>query len=112
MGTNYYAHKVDPTPRESERVVHIGKSSSGWLFLFHDCEFFHTYPQVRRWLREHISLKKEYVLMNEYGEIVDVEVFIMLVQNKQNDRLCKNNPDNFKYCKNIDGYRFQDGDFS
>lgn len=113
MGTNYYAVRKEPTVNEDEWRIHIGKSSMGWLFDFHDCEHFHTYPQVRRWLREHISLKKEYVLMNEYDEIVDVEEFIALVQAKQNDENCRSNKDNFSYgTRNIDGYRFTEGDFS
>lgn len=109
MGTNYYAVKVKPS---LDRAIHIGKSSYGWLFLFHDCEYFHTYPQVKTWLHENVTLKKEYVLMDEYDREVDVEDFIELVQQKQNDKNSKNNPDNFEYAKNIDGYRFEDGEFS
>lgn len=33
MGTNYYAVKNRPTVCSP---IHIGKSSSGWLFLFHE----------------------------------------------------------------------------
>lgn len=109
MGTNYYAVKVKPS---LDRAIHIGKSSAGWLFLFHDCEQFHTYPQVKTWLHENVTLKKEYVLMNEYDEEVDVEDFIELVQKKQNDKNCRSNPENFEYARNIDGYRFEDREFS
>jgi hypothetical protein len=35
MGTNYYAVKIEPTVRE-DRIIHIGKSSAGWKFLFHE----------------------------------------------------------------------------
>ena len=112
MGTNYYAVKIAPTTFESEWRIHIGKSSSGWLFCFHDCEYFHTYPQVKMWLHENVVIRKEYVLMNEYDEIVDVEDFIELVQSKQNDPNCRKNPDNFSYeVRNIDGYRFDDREF-
>ena len=108
MGTNYYAVKVKPS---LDRAIHIGKSSAGWLFLFHDCEHFHTYPQVKTWLHENVTLKKEYVLMDEYDREVDVEDFIELVQKKQSDKNCRSNPDNFEYAKNIDGYRFDDREF-
>ena len=111
MGTNYYAVKNAPTVYESEWRIHIGKSSAGWLFCFHDCEHWHTYPQVKMWLHEKVILKKEYVLMNEYDEVVDVEDFVEMVQAKQNDPYCRNNSDNFKYCRNIDGYRFDDREF-
>lgn len=108
MGTNYYAVKVEPS---LDRAIHIGKSSFGWLFCFHDCEHFHTYPQVKMWLHENVTVKKKYVLMNEYNEIVDVEDFIEMVQKEQSDPKCRNNPDNFEYCRNIDGYRFDEGEF-
>ena len=45
MGTNYYA--VRKRPSLYDRTIHIGKSSVGWLFLFHDNERFHTYPQFK-----------------------------------------------------------------
>jgi hypothetical protein len=35
MGTNYYAVKNGPTIQE---LVHIGKSSAGWLFNFQQQE--------------------------------------------------------------------------
>ena len=49
--------------------------------------------------------------MDEYDREVDVEDFIELVQKKQNDRNCRSNPENFDYCRNIDGYRFDDREF-
>lgn len=110
MGTNYYAVKNVPTTFECEWRIHIGKSSAGWLFLFQDCEYFHTYPQVVKWLDDNVR-SGNYVLMNEYDEVVSVDDFIELVQKKQNDLHCRNNPDNFEYCRNIDGYRFDDREF-
>lgn len=64
------------------------------------------------WLHEHITLKQDYVLMNEYDEVVDVEDFIETVQKIQHDKNCKSNSDNFRYCRNVDGYRFAEGEFS
>ena len=110
MGTNYYAVKNVPTTFECEWRIHIGKSSAGWLFLFQDCEYFHTYPQVVKWLDDNVR-SGNYVLMNEYDEVISVDDFIELVQKKQNDLHCRNNPDNFEYCRNIDGYRFDDREF-
>ena len=109
MGTNYYAVRVKPSV--NDRAIHIGKASFGWLFCFHDCEHFHTYPQVKMWLHENVTLKKDYVLMDEYDRVVDVEDFIEMVKERQDDPKCRNNPDNFDYCRNIDGYRFSEGEF-
>lgn len=35
-----------------------------------------------------------------------------MVEAKQKDPFNLGNPDNFIYSKNVDGYRFSDGDFS
>jgi hypothetical protein len=39
-------------------------------------------------------------------------IFIDMINKKQKDKLCIQNGDNFKYCRDIDGYRFSDTDFS
>jgi hypothetical protein len=106
MGTNYYAVKKEP--RVYDRVIHLGKSSFGWRFLFHETEDIRTFPQFKRWLSENIGDTKEYVLMNEYNEEVTVVELIELIEIKQKE----NNPDNFSHCKDIDGYRFSDREFS
>lgn len=116
MGTNYYVTKNKP----SIESVHIGKSSMGWLFLFREhCQWdnafsieWRTYKQVYKWLYENVYKSKEYVIMNEYDEIVMFNDFIDMINKKQKDKLCIQNGDNFKYCRDIDGYRFSDTDFS
>lgn len=109
MGTNYYAVKIKPSLYN--RVIHIGKSSFGWLFLFRDNEEFHTYPQFKKWLENNVDTG-EYVLFDEYDEKVSKDDLLKLIDSKQNDENCKNNTENFSYSKNIDGYRFSDRDFS
>lgn len=110
MGTNYYAVKKKPTVTEP---IHIGKSSCGWLFNFQDNEYWHTYPQVKQWLKENVvSEQGEYVILDEYDEIVTYDELIDLIDTKQNDPKNLANPDNFSYCRNIDGYRFSQGYFS
>ena len=111
MGMNYYAVKKKPT---ISGPIHIGKSSTGWRFLFHEINGIdddwnlqiHTFPQWKDWLEKHIN--KDYVLLNEEDEIVKLDYFLNLVESKQK----MDNPDNFTNAKNIDGYRFTDGDFS
>lgn len=49
--------------------------------------------------------------MNEYDEIIPYETFVQMVDKKQEDEHNQSNPDNFSYSRNVDGYRFSDGDF-
>ena len=116
MGCNYYAVKNRPSVSEP---IHIGKCSIGWLFHFQAQDdpyhrppvVWQTYDQVRMWLRDN-TMTGEYVIMNEYDEIIPYDDFIALVEERQNDERCRNNPDNFHGgCRNVDGYRFSDGDF-
>jgi len=116
MGTNYYAVKNRPT---TGQPLHIGKSSAGWLFCFHQINdtwneppvCWNTYTQVRDWLKKYTVESDDYVIMNEYDEIVSYNDFIEMVERKQTDEHCRSNKDNFRYCKNVDGYRFDDRDF-
>jgi hypothetical protein len=119
MGTNYYVLKNKPT---LETPIHIGKSSCGWLFGFQEQNetwrdvpvVWHTYNQVKEWLKKYTTGENpQYVILNEYDEIISYEEFIDLVDEKQKDEKNLSNPDNFNYyVKNIDGYRFSEGDFS
>ncbi len=109
MGTNYYA--VRKKPSLYNREIHIGKSSAGWLFLFQDCDKFHTYPQFKKWLDKEVP--NEYVLFNEYNEEITKKELLDIIDTKQKDEHNLSNPENFEYnVKNIDGYRFSDRDFS
>lgn len=117
MGTNYYAVKSRPSVQVP---IHIGKSSIGWLFNFQSQNekyteppvVWNTYNQVKDWLKKYTVDSKEYVIMNEYDEIVSYEDFINLVDEKQKDPKNLSNKDNFTYARNVDGYRFYDGDFT
>ena len=118
MGTNYY---VVPNRASIREPVHIGKSSGGWLFGFQEQEnpwwgdppvVWHTYEQVMAWLWEWTVEKTDYVIMNEYDEIVSFDDFKKLVDDKQSDPICLENDGNFAYGeKNVNGYRFIEGDF-
>lgn len=114
MGTNYY---VVPNRPSVEEPIHIGKSSMGWLFCFHDYEdkwheppiVWHTYEQVINWLQKNTVETSKYIIMNEYDEIVSLKEFVELVEWKQIESV--DNPDNFIYCRNVNGYRFMEGVF-
>lgn len=96
--------------------IHIGKSSIGWKFLFHRVDGYLNYingeslDTYSKW----VNFLKEYtdndttVIMNEYDEEVSLTDLIELVQRKQ----LEINDDDFRYCDNVEGYRFVRGDFS
>ena len=117
MGTNYYVVPNRPSTREP---IHIGKSSYGWLFCFQSQNetwydppiVWNTYDQVKDWLYKYTVEKQDFVIMNEYDEIVPYETFIKIVDDKQKDPHNIDNPNNFSYSKNVNGYRFNDGYFS
>ena len=102
-----------------DEPIHIGKDSAGWLFCFErHIDTWHdppvawvTWESVREWLQKYTVESKEYVIMNEYEEIVSYDDFVKLVEDKQNDDSCRGNLLNFKFCFNMNGYRFMDGKF-
>lgn len=109
MGTNYYAVRTRPTTQEP---IHIGKSSIGWKFNFHAVNekyneppiVWSTYDQVYEWLYKYTVASNDYVIMNEYDEVVSFDDFVKLVETKQTE----NNKDDFTYARNVNGYRFTD----
>lgn len=123
MGMNYYA--VKPIievircphcgqPVEARRLkeeIHIGKSSFGWLFLFHESDHFWSFPTFIDFINNHVHTG-EYVIQDEYGEIIPPQTLIDLINFKQTNEFDKSNPDNFTHCDNRDGYRFTTRDFS
>ena len=116
MGTNYYAVRNRPSVQEP---IHIGKSSIGWLFSFQSQNdtwndppvVWNTYNQVKEWLKKYTVDSQEYVIMDEYDSIITYDEFVKLVDEKQKDKHNLDNPDNFTYSRNVDGYRFEDREF-
>ena len=112
MGTNYYAVRTRPT---TDEPIHIGKASIGWKFLFQAMDekyneppvVWNTYDQVYEWLYKHTVESNDYVIIDEYDEVISFDDFIELVEEKQNE----NNKDDFTYARNVNGYRFTDGWF-
>lgn len=93
------------------RSKHIGKSSMGWLFNFQDQDEWHSYDQFKSYILDEEKFKDK-VIIDEYGEEITPKDMIDLIDTKQNDKRNQDNPDNFTYCRNVDGYRFSSGDFS
>lgn len=72
MGTNYYVYLKD-----KDELVHIGKHSMGWSFLFtQNLEYYeNTKTSVNRFLKLH---KNEFY--DEYGELQDINEFWEMVE--------------------------------
>lgn len=94
------------------RILHIGKSSCGWKFLFQgyenaegifDEEIYIS--SVEDW-KEYLKNPK-IIILDEYDQEISYEDFFNLVEAKQKDE----NKENFKYNANINGYRFSFRDF-
>ena len=115
MGTNYYVVPNRPSVAEP---IHIGKSSCGWMFLFQEINspwfeppiVWHTYEQVIDWLQRYTVDTDEYVILDEYDRVVSLEELEELIKEKQITGA--DNPNNFTFCKNVNGYRFTMGEFS
>ena len=102
------------------RGVHIGKSSAGWLFNFQDQDIvqddvhikWHSYEDVMSFLKEWVDEKKIFTIIDEYDREISYPEFKDFVDTKQSDPHNLENPDNFTYSRNVNGYRFSEGDFS
>ena len=90
---------------------HIGKSSWGWLFNFQDQDEWHSYNQFKTYITDKDNMKDK-VIINEYMEELTPKEMLKIIDDKQKDERNLSNPDNFHYCRNVDGYRFSSGDFS
>ena len=109
MGTNYYAVPKHPTTKSP---IHIGKSSIGWQFLFQTQHerwndppvVWDNYNECRDWLHKYTVENPIYVILDEYDEVISFDDFFKMVERKQDED--KDNPDNFRYANNINGYRF------
>ena len=112
MGINYYAVKKKPSV-QSNSHIHICKLSFGWLPLFQKSEHFNTYTQLKTWLNDNTNTSKcEYVILDEYDRTIKYDDLIKMIEEHQNNPKNKENIDNFRYCDNVDGYRFQKNYFS
>ena len=118
MGTNFYVVKNKPSTRGA--IAHIGKSSYGWLFLFHREDkiweeppiVWNTYEEVMEWLEKYTTgVDPAFCIMNEYDHEVPFWQFKSLVDGIQADEKCQRNTENFVYNYNVNGYRFDDGEF-
>lgn len=105
MGTNYYAVKKKPRIIKVYDKIHLGKSSIGWRFAFQgQPEYYKNYKEFENFILNN----KEFDIIDEYGHKIEPKELLELIAEKQKE----NNPDDFTYDENIDGYRFSDEEFS
>lgn len=110
MGMNYYV--VSKTPSIIYKPIHIGKSSYGWLFLFHTTPYWHSYEELKEWLQQNVNKENsKLTIIDEEDNLVTYEELIAKIDTKQADPDSLKNPDNFLYCENINGYRFSSSEF-
>lgn len=114
MGTNFYAKtaRCESCGHEG-RVLHIGKSSAGWAFLF--C----AYPDLgltskKAWE----SYLQDKDIEDEYGGLKSLSAFTSMVEAKQADFSAKTAPGSHWGNSSRDfemfddeGYRFWKGEF-
>ena len=101
-------YPLDIREREAK---HIGKSSWGWLFNFQDQEEWHSYKQFKNYITNKENMKDKIIIDEDNEELTPKEM-LKIIDDKQKDERNLSNPDNFHYCRNVDGYRFSSGDFS
>lgn len=96
MGTNYYLHKS-----KGKKVIkeHLGKSSTGWRFLFHKTK--NTYN-----LTSFLEYIQTGIIYNEYGDCVDLYDFLEIIKPEPNE---KHHTDS--QIERIDNCDFLTGDF-
>lgn len=139
MGTNYYAKLnleksiidalyISPIAKMTvERFnLHIGKSSSGWKFLFQEQEIYdciehsgqlYYLDSYKKW--KNFLQRDDIVIYNEYNKIINKDEFFKLVEDKQKE-IHPTQEDLGRYpssCRTMqykdeEGYRFDKGDFS
>ena len=84
MGTNYYAHDVSNTcptcNHNPAKPLHIGKSSSGWVFALH------TIPEDNLTsLDDWVSyLRSDSItIKDEYGDHVSLDALLEVIMNRE-----------------------------
>ena len=122
MGTNYYLRHEECECCKRHSDLHIGKSSMGWKFLLHGYRYDWDLPA--KFNLKHLqdfnawqTLMKQYPIYNEYGDKVDYQDLINLIEEKQGEgRSHVTNPDVgiviAETWVDEDGYEFMDCDFS
>lgn len=103
MGTNYYTRVNECKYCNRFEEIHLGKSSFGWKFCFNlnGKKYYSDFEELKDFI-------KNKVIKDEYGNEIDYDSFIDLIEEKQND---KNTQKDYGAI-DISGYVFDDCEFS
>ena len=126
MGTNYYWHTNRCQCCGYHDQLHIGKKSGGWAFQLHAHPDHPTLGPILSWKRwRDILTAGDGDLEDEYGETVDTQWFIALVESQRDNpqlmtgrKWVKRNrsPYTARYLEQIiideDGYELHGGDWN
>lgn len=85
MGTNYYAVTKYCQHCKRGNPIHIGKSSVGWMFVFHGYPDPWDEVQIRSWAEwKYCLLNEADHIEDEYGKLVSFADFKKVVENRHN----------------------------
>ena len=99
MGTNYYLHYNNCEQCNITDIIHIGKCSCGWKFLF---RWYYNIQNIEEY--KQIMNQKGSCIIDEYDRIISYEDFWSMVEQKQNEQP-------HTEFLNINGYDFVNADF-
>lgn len=98
MGTNYYLEKdFCVCCGKPKTVVHLGKASAGWRFLFHKQKELNNIQDVK-------VLLLNGIVRDEYDTNMSPNLFLKMVEDKQKEKQHEN-------AESIDGYDFLYAEF-
>lgn len=101
MGTNYYA--VAP----SKVMIHLGKQSAGWPFLFRAHEGWREHEAWKEW----VATASSYRLEDEYGRDITLAELIQIAISSTVAHHGRLHPDAFRPDE-FSMLQFMRGDFS
>lgn len=116
MGCNYYVKINECKCCGRYELIHLGKASAGWKFIFayNNGEYYKSFAEMLEWL-------KDKVIENEYGDVEPLEEFKRYVEKLQADKTTLSHIEYCKqkypsmvsdYIKDSEGYEFTTRDFS
>lgn len=83
MGTNYYVPDLNDPDAGSNDPLHIGKSSMGWVFTFHEVTVGEAIlDSTRAWYK----FLARASIVDEYGRTVDRDDLFALIDAKRPGR--------------------------
>lgn len=98
MGTNFYLHyNYCPCCGHCRNIVHLGKASMGWRFLFCKTDDVQNFEEFKEFI-------KQGTIYDEYDKCWTEKELIDYINVKQSDKIDDDG-------ENINGYIFFDNDF-